>query len=191
MNHSQPADENARDLPDAGDSATEDEAGRGHDGDAASIEDGADEGRLAAIERQLAEAREEVLRTRADMDNLRKRLAREMDSARRYAGERIFAELLPVLDSLEQGLSVVSESGPARDGLELTYKQLLGVLEKQSLQPIDPVGQVFDPAEHQAISMQPTDRQPENTVLTVLQKGYRLHDRVLRPAMVVVAAALE
>ncbi len=190
MNHSQPADENARDLQDAGDAASSREAG-GREEEALSLEDEALECQLAALEQQLAQAREEVLRTRADMDNLRKRLAREMDTARRYAGERIFAELLPVLDSLEQGLSVVSESGPAREGLELTYKQLLGVLERQSLQPIDPAGQIFDPAEHQAISMQPTDRQPENTVLTVLQKGYRLHDRILRPAMVVVAAALE
>lgn len=165
MNHSQPDDHDAL-PPDEADQTAEDN-----------------------LEQKLAQAEEEVLRVRADMDNLRKRLAREIDTVRRYAGERILGELLPVLDSLEQGLAAVSEPGPAREGMELTYKQLLGVLEKQSLLTIDPVGQAFDPAEHQAISLQPTDGHPENTVLTVLQKGYRLHDRVLRPAMVVVAAA--
>lgn len=142
---------------------------------------------LGALEQQLASAQEEVLRTRAEMENLRKRLARETETIRRYAGERILTELLPVLDSLEQGLATVGESGPAREGLELTHKQLAAALEKQSLVAIDPAGQPFDPAEHQAISLQPTGAHPENTVLTVLQKGYRLHDRVLRPAMVIVA----
>ena len=142
---------------------------------------------LGDLEQQFAAAQEEVLRTRADMDNLRKRLARETESIRRYAGERILADLLPVIDSLEQGLASVGTDEPAREGLELTYKQLVSALEKQSLMPIDPVGQAFDPGEHQAISMQPTDAHPDNTVLTVLQKGYRLHDRVLRPAMVIVS----
>lgn len=141
---------------------------------------------LGALEQQLAAAHEEVLRTRAEMDNLRKRLARETDSIRRYAGERILADLLPVLDSLEQGLATVEE-GPAREGLELTRRQLAAALERQSLAAIDPAGQAFDPAEHQAISMQPSDAHPENTVIAVLQKGYRMHDRVLRPAMVIVS----
>lgn len=178
MSQAQPDDERARPEHEASE----------YDLDA---EAEATQAQLAALEQQLAEARDEVLRTRADMDNLRKRLTREMDSARRLAGERIFTELLPVLDSLEQGLAAISEPGPAREGLELTQRQLLGVLEKQSLQAIDPAGQPFDPAEHQAISMQPGAGQAENTVLAVLQKGYRLHDRVLRPAMVVVAAPLE
>ena len=142
---------------------------------------------LGALEQQVATAQEEVLRTRADMDNLRKRLTRETDAIRRYAGERILADLLPVIDSLEQGLAIVGEPGPAREGLELTYKQLTDALEKHGLLPIDPIGQAFDPSLHQAISMQPTAAHPENTVITVLQKGYRLHDRVLRPAMVIVS----
>ena len=146
---------------------------------------------LGALEQQLVAAQEEVLRTRAEMENLRKRLARETETIRRYAGERILSDLLPVIDSLEQGLASIGEEEPAREGLELTHKQLTGALEKQSLLPIDPVGQAFDPAEHLAISTQPTDTHPENTVLTVLQKGYRLHDRVLRPAMVIVSKASE
>jgi molecular chaperone GrpE len=144
---------------------------------------------LGALEGQLATAHEEVLRTRAEMDNLRKRLAREMDGARRYAGERILADLLPVADSLEQGLAAVTEAGPAREGLELTWRQLLSTLERHGVLAIEPIGQAFDPAEHQAVSTQPTAAHPENTVLTVLQKGYRLQDRLLRPALVIVACS--
>lgn len=184
MNHSQPADENASEQPGA-------ESAQRYDTDGLESDQDDTEASLAALEQELAEAREEVMRTRADMENLRKRLAREMESAKRYAGERIFGELLPVVDSLEQGLAAVGESDPAREGLDLTYRQLLSALEKQSVRPIDPIGQPFDPAEHQAISMQPAAGQPANTVLTVLQKGYRLHDRILRPAMVVVSATLE
>lgn len=172
MNHSHP--------PDGTDNAPQ-------DNDAAKASLNAAERELGPLEQQLAAAQEEVLRMRADMDNLRKRLARETETIRRYAGERLLSELLPILDSLEQGLAAVGEDEPAREGLELTYRQLTGVLEKQALLPIDPAGQAFDPAEHLAISTQPTDTHPENTVLTVLQKGYRLHDRVLRPAMVIVS----
>lgn len=141
----------------------------------------------SAAGQALAEAREEVLRTRADMDNLRKRLARELDTTRRVAAERVLADLLPVIDSLEQGLGALPENDPSREGLTLTHRQLVAALEKHGLIAIDPVGQVFDPAEHQAISVQATDLHPANTVLTVLQKGYRLHERVLRPAMVIVS----
>lgn len=157
-------------------------------GDDAQASLDAAERELGALEGQLATAHEEVLRTRAEMDNLRKRLAREMDGARRYAGERILADLLPVADSLEQGLAAVTQSGPAREGLELTCKQLLATLEKHGVLAIEPAGLTFDPAEHQAVSTQPTAAHPENTVLTVLQKGYRLQDRLLRPALVIVAS---
>lgn len=173
MSHSQPPEQTAGIPPE----------------EAAADAFNATEQELGALEQQLASAQEEVLRTRAEMDNLRKRLARETETIRRYAGERILAELLPVLDSLEQGLATIAEPGPAREGLELTHKQLSAALERQSLIAIDPIGQSFDPAEHQAISLQPTSAHPENTVLTVLQKGYRLHDRVLRPAMVIVSKA--
>jgi molecular chaperone GrpE len=159
----------------------------GPDDDAQASLDAA-ERELGALEGQLATAHEEVLRTRAEMDNLRKRLAREMDGARRYAGERILADLLPVADSLEQGLAAVTQAGPAREGLELTCRQLLSTLERHGVLAIEPAGQTFDPAEHQAVSTQPTAAHPENTVLTVLQKGYRLQDRLLRPALVIVAS---
>lgn len=179
---------NPTQIPDHG---AEDQTGRdGPDDDAQASLDAA-ERELGALEGQLATAHEEVLRTRAEMDNLRKRLAREMDGARRYAGERILADLLPVADSLEQGLSAVTEAGPAREGLELTCRQLLAALERHGVLAIEPIGQAFDPAEHQAVSTQPTAAHPENTVLSVLQKGYRLQDRLLRPALVIVASSPE
>lgn len=154
----------------------------GDEFDAASGDDA-----LIAAEQALVEARGEVLRTRADMDNLRKRLARELDTAKRFAAERVLGDLLPVIDSLEQGLGALPENDPSREGLTLTHKQLAGALERHGLVTIDPIGQGFDPAEHQAISVQATDQHPGNTVLAVLQKGYRLHERVLRPAMVIVS----
>lgn len=140
-------------------------------------------------EAALQAAQDEVLRVRADMDNLRKRLAREMDQARRFAGERILGDLLPVVDSLEQGLAGIAEQDPAREGLALTLRQLLSALERHGVVPVDPAGQAFDPAEHQAISTQPAPGQPENSVIAVLQKGWRLHDRLLRPALVIVSAS--
>lgn len=178
MSHSHYPDEDARDQRAA---APED--------DAAEATLAAAEAELGALEQQLAAAQEEVLRTRAEMDNLRKRLAREIETIRQYAGERILADLLPVADSLEQGLAAIGDADPAREGLELTYKQLAATLEKHGVLPIDPAGQAFDPGEHQAISLQATEAHPENTVLTVLQKGYRLRERVLRPALVIVSKA--
>lgn len=162
----------------------------GHDPDGAEQSLDAAERELGLIERQLAGAQEELLRTRAEMDNLRKRVVREVETTRRYAGERVIADLLPVADSLEQGLSALTADGPAREGMELTRRQLLVALERHGVAQVDPAGQAFDPALHEAISTRPAaDGQPDGTVVEVLQKGYRMHDRTLRPALVVVARA--
>lgn len=142
---------------------------------------------LADLEQQVAAAREEVLRTRADMENTRKRMSRELETVRRYAAERVLADLLPVIDSLDQGMNALPAEDPARQGLELTRRQLLSAMQRHGLVILDPQGERFDPAEHQAISTQASDEVAEDTVLSVLQKGFRLHDRVLRPAMVIVA----
>ena len=107
---------------------------------------------LADLEQQVAAAREEVLRTRADMDNTRKRLSRELETVRRYAAERVLADLLPVIDSLDQGLTALPQDDPGREGLELTRRQLLTAMERHGLVILDPQGEAFDPAEHQAIS---------------------------------------
>jgi len=138
---------------------------------------------------ELEKLREALLRTRADMDNMQKRAEREMDKARRYQHESIMRDLLPVIDGLEQGLENAEEGDSAREGLELTRKLLLKALEDHGLEVLHPEGEPFDPQWHEAMSMQPSDEAEPDTVLMVLQKGYRLNDRLLRAARVIVASA--
>ena len=138
----------------------------------------------------VTQMQEERLRERAELDNQRKRLVRDVDMARKFANERLLGDLLPVFDSLDAGLSAAgSEPSPLRDGLELTYKQLLKVAADNGQQLIDPVGQPFNPDQHQAISRQDGSDAAPDTVVQVFQKGYLLNERLLRPALVVVAGA--
>jgi molecular chaperone GrpE len=142
----------------------------------------------------LAEAvkhREEALRVRAEMENLRKRNARDMDKARKFALERIMGDLLNVTDSLERGLQAADGEQlnvkQLIEGTTLTLKSLQQVLSKHGLVEIDPLGERFDPEQHEALSMVPTNEQEPETVVTVVQKGYLLNERLLRPARVLVA----
>ena len=132
-----------------------------------------------------------LLRTRAEMENLRRRTDREVESAHRFALERFVGELLPVKDSLELGLSAASEPSAelakVREGLELTLKMLANVFEKFGVQEVDPGGARFDPERHQAMSVQEGTGAEAGTVTLVVQKGYLLNDRLVRPAMVMVA----
>lgn len=144
---------------------------------------------LEQLRSALAEVREEALRERAELDNQRKRLARDVEQARRFANEKLLSQLLPVLDSLEAGLKAAGDAtGPLKDGLELTLRQLLKVGEDNGLAQVNPEGQAFDPEWHQAISQLESPDAAAGTVLQVFQKGYALNDRLLRPALVVVAA---
>lgn len=132
--------------------------------------------------------REEMLRERAELENQRRRLIRDVEQARRFANERLLSDLLPVFDSLDAGLNAAAnQSGPLKDGLELTQKQLLKMAGEHGIVVVDPVGQTFDPEKHQAISQQPGSGAASGTVIQVFQKGYVLNDRLLRPALVVVA----
>ncbi|MEO8160321.1 MAG: nucleotide exchange factor GrpE [Arenimonas sp.] len=132
--------------------------------------------------------KEEALRERAELDNQRKRLARDVELARKFANERLLSELLPVLDSLDAGLKAGGDDGGAlRAGLELTLKQLLKVASDNGLSVVDPVGEAFDPDRHQAISQSDAAGVAPGTVTQVFQKGYLLNGRLLRPALVVVA----
>lgn len=137
---------------------------------------------------QLAELREALLRTRAEMDNLEKRTQRELEKARKFMFEGIFKDLLPVIDGLDQGLEATGGEGSPDEGLALTRKLLLQTLERHGLALIDPVGEVFDPEWHEAMSAQPNAEVAPDTILMVLQKGYRLNDRLLRPARVVISS---
>ena len=145
---------------------------------------------LEQLKAAVAQMHEERLRERAELENQRKRLARDVEMARKFANERLLGDLLPVFDSLDAGLNAAgSEASPLRDGLDLTYKQLLKVAADNGLQLIDPVGQPFNPDQHQAISRQDGSDAAPDTVVQVFQKGYLLNERLLRPALVVVAGA--
>jgi len=141
-------------------------------------------------ETKLGEMRELLLRERAEIENQRKRLQRDLDQARKFANERVLGDLLPVCDSLERGLAVqTADAGSLREGMELTLKALLKVAEGNGLKPIDPVGQPFNPEQHQAVSMVEAPGTKPDTVVAVIQKGYVLNDRLLRPALVTVSKA--
>jgi molecular chaperone GrpE len=149
--------------------------------------------RLAQAEVQAQAARDAQLRAMADLENTRRRLEREAQASARYAAEKLLGELLAVCDSLELGLKAAGEpDGAARalaEGMQLTYRQLMSVLEKHGVKQIDPTGQPFNPDFHQAMTMVESADVAPNHVLSVMQKGYSLHERLLRPAMVVVARA--
>ena len=143
---------------------------------------------LAAMEVELAQARETVLREKAEIENQRRRLHRDLEQARRFANEKLLNELLPVYDGLESGLA--AEGGDVasiREGLGLTLKALLKVAGNHGMAQVDPIGQPLDPERHHAVSMVAAPGQAPGTVVSVLQKGYVLNDRLLRPALVAVA----
>ncbi|MFM9912154.1 MAG: nucleotide exchange factor GrpE [Methylophilaceae bacterium] len=149
----------------------------------------APEARIAELEAHLVEAQEAVLYAKAEGENIRRRATEDIDKARKFAVEKFASELLAVKDSLDAALLVENASLESyKNGIDLTLKQFANVFEKFNLVEVNPVGEKFDPHQHQAISMIPSDAEP-NTVLQVLQRGYTLNGRVLRPAMVMVATA--
>ncbi len=141
---------------------------------------------------ELAAVKDEMLRMRAAADNLRKRAERDVEAAHKYAVERFANELLPVKDSMELGLSAAlaaTEVGTIKQGMEMTLKMLHDFLDKMRIRKLDPQGERFDPDFHQAMTMREADGIEPGTVLQVLQSGYLLNDRLLRPALVVVSRA--
>lgn len=148
------------------------------------------------LDQALAKADEHwklYLGAHAEMENLRKRAERDVQNAHKFALERFFGELLPARDSLELGLAATSDVvdvAKLREGVELTLRQLAAAMEKFGARELNPLGARFNPNEHEAMAMLPTDQAEPNTVVQVLQKGYLLNERLLRPAKVVVAQAL-
>jgi molecular chaperone GrpE len=146
------------------------------------------EDQIEALKGELEQLRAQSLLERADLENQRKRLARDVDNARRFANERLLGELLPLFDSMEAGLANAAQNDPLRAGLELTLKQLHTIAEKNGLSEISPAsGDSFDPERHQAMSVVEAQGVPPGAVAQTFQKGYVLNDRLLRPALVVVA----
>jgi len=147
--------------------------------------------KLAAKEQEAAETRDRLLRVSADYENYKKRSAREMEDFRKYANQSLLKEMLTVVDNLELAINSAQEEKNTDkkliEGLNLTRNEMLRVFEKFNVKPIKARGEIFDPAFHEAVMREETDDYPENTVLSEFQKGYLIHDRLLRPAMVVVA----
>jgi molecular chaperone GrpE len=141
------------------------------------------------------EHRDQLLRVTAELENTRRRHERELEGAHKFALERFVGDLLPVRDSLELGLTAAQESqadaGRLHEGMELTLKMLGDVMQRFGVALVDPMGEPFDPNLHQALSVQPRDDVAPNTVVVVVQKGYTLNGRLVRPAMVMVARPSE
>jgi molecular chaperone GrpE len=143
---------------------------------------------LTNLQQEIARFRELYLRKLADFDNYRKRQEREMGEFRRFANGELLRDCLPVLDNLERALAVPGgAAGGLREGVELVLRQFKDVLGRNGLAEVDPIGRPFDPTLHEAISRNEDSRVQEPTVVQVLQKGYLLGERLIRPALVIVA----
>ena len=142
---------------------------------------------------QVATANDQVLRVQAEMQNVRRRAERDVESAHKFALDKFAADLLPVVDNLERALAAIDSADEGQkavaEGLELTLKSFTEVLSRHKIEAIDPTGQPFDAELHQAVSMVPNPDLEHNTVMDVFQKGYTLNGRLVRPAMVVVSQA--
>ena len=157
------------------------------DGAATAAQDSLED-QIEALKGELEQLRAQSLLERADLENQRKRVSRDLEQLRKFANERLLSDLLPVFDSLDAGLAAAGkEPGPLHDGLELTFRQLLKVAADNGLSMIDPTGEAFNPEYHQAISQVEAAGAAPGSVVQVFQKGYLLNDRLLRPALVVVA----
>ena len=199
--------EAAAGTPD-GESAVHETGTGAPDGQDAAGKDGADDAQVRSAEPDaspsmepedaLAEARraaqehlDRALRAQAELENVRRRAERDLAQAHKFALERFVSELLPVKDSLELGLAASAEKGATAagiaEGVELTLRMFEQAMEKFGVEPVDPAGDPFNPEFHQAMTMQESDTAESGTVLTVVQKGYLLNERLVRPAMVIVA----
>jgi len=148
---------------------------------------------LSEAQATIKEQQDSVLRARAEMDNARRRAETEVEKARKFALERFAGELLPVVDNLERAIELTDSENeavkPLLEGVEMTHKTFISTIEKFGLSLIDPQGETFKPDLHQAMSMQENAELAPNTVIAVMQKGYQINGRLLRPAMVMVSRA--
>ena len=191
-------DSPAREEMEAGGETSAAEIGPDGGPDDAAVEPSPDDPAAEDLNEALAEARraaqenlDRALRAQAELENVRRRVERDLRNAHKFALERFVSELLPVKDSLELGLSASTEKGASvesiAEGAELTLRMLEQAMEKFGVTTVDPAGEPFNPEFHQAMTMQESDTSESGTVLTVVQKGYLLNERLVRPAMVIVA----
>lgn len=146
---------------------------------------------VATLEQALADARDQILRARAEEENTRRRAARDAENARKFALDKFAGELLPVIDSFERALESATDDSAVYEGLDLSMKLLSGVLEKAGIQVVDPIGEPFDPTYHEAMATVDNPDAEPGSVTEVVQKGYVLNGRLLRAAMVLVAKRSE
>ncbi|GED23129.1 nucleotide exchange factor GrpE [Halomonas halmophila] len=149
--------------------------------------------KVEELEKSLAEANDKAMREAAEAQNIRRRAEQETEKARKFALEKFVKELLPVVDSLEKALDAMGEDATEvhREGVSMTLKLQLDVLNKFGVEVVDPAGEPFDPQYHEAVTMVPNAEMDPNSVMEVIQKGYLLNGRLVRPAMVVVSQAAE
>lgn len=151
--------------------------------------------RIASLTAAMEAAKEQVLRSQADAQNARRRAEQDVEKAHKFGLEKMVNDLLPVVDNLERALATIDPADEAltaiAEGIQLTHKSFIDSLARQQVIAIDPQGEPFDPQLHQAVSVIPNPEVEPNTVINVFQKGYTLHGRLVRPAMVVVAKAME
>ena len=149
---------------------------------------------VSRLATELEAANGRVLRAQAELENFRKRIRREMDDERKFAAMPLVRDLLPVIDDLDRAISASEQGADSTgllDGVKMVRSKLLGALAQHGCQPVPAKGAAFDPAIHEAIMKQPTSAEDAGTVVDVAQEGYRMHDRVVRPAQVVVATEVE
>ena len=149
---------------------------------------------IKELKEQLASEKDRVLRLSAEFENYKKRKQRESDEFKKFANETIFRQLLTVVDNLERAIFSTKENlnkGGLLEGVKLTHKEIIKLFETFNVKPVEAENQLFDPNFHQAVTQEETNDLPENTVSKVLQKGYLLYDRLIRPAMVVVSKRVE
>jgi molecular chaperone GrpE len=148
---------------------------------------------LSAAQSTVADQKDSVIRAKAEVDNIRRRSAQEVDKARKFALEKFAGELLPVVDNLERAIDAANKDDESQkamlEGIELTLASFLSTLEKFDVKVVNPQDQPFNPELHQAMSMQEVEGVEPNTVIAVMQKGYELNGRLIRPAMVMVSKA--
>ena len=157
------------------------------------VEEPTAEDEIARLQDELVGARDDVLRAQAQAQNTKRRAEQDVEKARKFALERFTGELLPVLDNLERALEAAAGDDevikPIAEGVELTLKSMIGAMNKFNVETVDPQGEPFDPNLHQAMSMVENNEVEPNTVIAVMQKGYTLNGRLVRPAMVMVSKA--
>ena len=169
-----------------------DPEGKGIDEEEVDVDSSAEEEVSGTTEDEIEALKDQLLRTVAESENIRRRASRDVENAHKYANEKLLEDLLPVLDSLEKALELPDQSDDAKavlEGIEISLRMFRETLERGGVVVVDPLGEPFDPSKHEALAMVPNEEVEPNSVIEVVQKGYLLNERVVRAARVIVSAA--